>query len=88
MTISNPTINVWCPHTILPGKVVESIAINIESLPEIIISFQHLSRSSSHPEAYISISPSFGLMSEMLSKFTQCIISGRDSMLIAILSTT
>jgi len=53
-----------------------------------IISSQHPFRFSSHPEAHISISPAFGLMSEMLSKFTQCIISGRDSMLIAILLTT
>ena len=27
----------------------------------------------------------FGLISEMISKFSQCIISGRDSMLIALL---
>ena len=31
--------------------------------------------------------PAFGLISEMISKFSQCIISGRDSMLIALLIT-
>ena len=40
-----------------------------------------------HPEVYIPILPAFGLISEMISKFTQCIISGRDSMLIALLIT-
>ncbi|MCP4107471.1 MAG: cytochrome c oxidase subunit I, partial [Desulfobacteraceae bacterium] len=34
-----------------------------------------------------SILPAFGLTSEMISKFSQCIISGRDPMLIALLIT-
>ena len=39
------------------------------------------------PEVHILILPAFGLITEMLSKFSQCIISGRDSMLIALLIT-
>jgi heme/copper-type cytochrome/quinol oxidase subunit 1 len=38
-----------------------------------------------NPEAHIPISPAFGLISEMLSKSSQCIIFGRDSMIIALL---
>jgi cytochrome c oxidase subunit 1 len=34
---------------------------------------------------YILILPAFGLISEILSKFTQCIIFARDSMFIALL---
>ena len=40
-----------------------------------------------HPEVHILILPAFGLITEMPSKFSQCIISGRDSMLIALLIT-
>jgi heme/copper-type cytochrome/quinol oxidase subunit 1 len=47
--------------------------------------FQHLFRFSGHPEVYILILPAFGIVSEVISKFTQCIIFGRDSMSIAII---
>jgi len=52
-----------------------------------LISPQHSFRFPRHPEAYIPVLPAFGLISDILSKFSQCIIFGRDSMLIALLVT-
>ena len=46
-----------------------------------LLSFQHLFWFPSHPEAHILILPAFGLISEILSKFSPSIISGRDSMI-------
>jgi len=36
VTISKPTINIWCPHTINPIITINNKAIIIESLPNII----------------------------------------------------
>ena len=49
-----------------------------------LLSPQHSPWFSRHPEAHILILPAFGLISEMISKFSQCIIFGRDPMLIAL----
>jgi len=35
VSISNPTINIWCPQTIQPIRPIIHKAINIESLPKI-----------------------------------------------------
>ena len=44
-----------------------------------LISPQHSFWSLSHPEAHIPIIPAFGMISEILSKYSQCNIFGRDS---------
>lgn len=48
--------------------------------------FQHLFWFFGHPEVYILILPAFGIISDILSRLTNCIIFGRDSMIYAMLS--
>lgn len=35
VSISKPTINIWCPQTMQPKNAIINIAINMESLPKI-----------------------------------------------------
>jgi hypothetical protein len=35
VSISKPTVYIWCPHTIQPNKPIENIANIIPSLPKI-----------------------------------------------------
>ena len=49
-----------------------------------ILPSQHSLRFPRHPEVHIPIPPASGLISDILSKFSQCIIPGRDPTLIAL----